>query len=297
MTTAKDSASHIAASDMVAAPLDSEGARATFLSEASRRLSGCLDVRRTLLSALRVVVPGLAGWAQIALFEPGVTTLVAREADPAQQPLTVESTAPRTAHTGLGRIARTGETTRLRLDTCLEQGGDPEALIAALVPEERLRAVTRALQPVDVLGVPLAARGTTFGALVLLRGPGAAFDEHELRLTEDVASRIAVAIDVAKIYEERAHMASVLQASLRPPVLPEVAGMRLAARYRAAVEHIEIGGDFFDVHGAGNDWTVVIGDVCGKGVEAAVLTGRSRQTVRAAAHMDRSPARALAVLN
>jgi serine phosphatase RsbU (regulator of sigma subunit) len=66
---------------------------------------------------------------------------------------------------------------------------------------------------------------------------------------------------------------AVLQSSLRPPSLPEIDGVRLAARYRPAAEHLDIGGDFYDVHGTDGDWLVALGDVCGRGIEAA-LTGR-----------------------
>jgi serine phosphatase RsbU (regulator of sigma subunit) len=71
----------------------------------------------------------------------------------------------------------------------------------------------------------------------------------------------------------------------------------MAARYRAAHERMEIGGDFYDVHGTQDDVSVVIGDVCGKGVEAAVLTGQARQTIKTAARFDRSPAVVLTALN
>jgi serine phosphatase RsbU (regulator of sigma subunit) len=76
-----------------------------------------------------------------------------------------------------------------------------------------------------------------------------------------------------------------------------VPGVTLAARYRAAVEHSEIGGDFYDVHGEADDWSVVMGDVCGKGVEAAVLTGQARTAVRTAALSDRAPSHVLRLLN
>ncbi|MFD2398301.1 PP2C family protein-serine/threonine phosphatase [Prauserella oleivorans] len=91
--------------------------------------------------------------------------------------------------------------------------------------------------------------------------------------------------------------AATLQESLRPPELPEVPGLRLAARYRAANEQMDVGGDFYDVHGGPDDLGLVVGDVSGKGIEAAVLTGRARQTIKTAAYFDRSPAKILTALN
>jgi phosphoserine phosphatase RsbU/P len=93
-------------------------------------------------------------------------------------------------------------------------------------------------------------------------------------------------------------LASTLQRSLLPPRLPEINGVTMAARYLPAGEGAEVGGDFYDVFrlNAGA-WGVVIGDVCGKGAEAATVTAFARYTVRAAAMQERSPAKALAVLN
>jgi serine phosphatase RsbU (regulator of sigma subunit) len=106
-----------------------------------------------------------------------------------------------------------------------------------------------------------------------------------------------MALDSARLYEERGRIASVLQSSLRPSALPEIDGVRLAARYRPAAEHLDIGGDFYDVHGSGDDWLLALGDVCGKGVEAAALTGRTRQSIRTAGYFDRRPHALLGALN
>ncbi|MGH3437916.1 MAG: PP2C family protein-serine/threonine phosphatase, partial [Sciscionella sp.] len=273
--------------------------RAGFLSEASRQLAGTLDVRRTLLSALRIAVPALADWAALALFEAKATRLYSHGTDTLAAPVDADGrTAPLPAErSGLGEVRSTGRPVRLHLSAEASATG---AALAGLIPDAELCEQATALGALEVLALPLSAGGRTFGALVLARSSeqlDARFSSEEMELAEDFVSRIAVTADAARLYEERAHIAAVLQSSLRPPALPEVPGVRLAARYRTAVEHIAIGGDFYDVHGSGDDWVLVIGDVCGKGVEAAVLTGRSRQTVRTVAHLDRSPARILSVLN
>ena len=93
-------------------------------------------------------------------------------------------------------------------------------------------------------------------------------------------------------------MARTLQGSLLPRELPEIPGVELAARYLAAGEGNEVGGDFYDCFETGaGDWALVIGDVCGKGAEAAALTALARYTVRAAALQTRSPSAVLAQLN
>src|SRR5213079_3387143 len=89
-----------------------------------------------------------------------------------------------------------------------------------------------------------------------------------------------------------------LQRSLLPPDLPRIPGVQLAARYRAAGEGIELGGDFYDCFATGGgDWAVVIGDVCGKGAEAAAITALARYTLRASVLRETNPVRILETLN
>jgi sigma-B regulation protein RsbU (phosphoserine phosphatase) len=98
--------------------------------------------------------------------------------------------------------------------------------------------------------------------------------------------------------ERFASLARTLQASLLPPHLPEILGLEVAARYRPAEDGVEVMGDFYDLFDVGDDgWGVVIGDVCGKGPEAAALTAVARYTVRAAAMRTRRPTDVLSRLN
>ena len=93
-------------------------------------------------------------------------------------------------------------------------------------------------------------------------------------------------------------LSATLQRTLLPPVLPHVEGLDLGACYRPAGDGSDVGGDFYDIFQTGDQsWVVVVGDVCGKGVEAAVLTALSRYSLRAAAMQQPSPAYALGVLN
>ena len=147
----------------------------------------------------------------------------------------------------------------------------------------------RASSPTQsTLLVPLTARGRSLGVMAL--GFNTLVGDDHLSLFEDVARRGALAIDNARLYEERAKVARTLQRSLLPPALPHVPGVQLAARYHAAGEGNEVGGDFYDCFPTGDgDWALVIGDVCGKGAEAAAVTALARYTVRASAtlHSDR----------
>jgi sigma-B regulation protein RsbU (phosphoserine phosphatase) len=93
-------------------------------------------------------------------------------------------------------------------------------------------------------------------------------------------------------------LARTLQQTLIPPVVPDIDGLDVGAEYRPAGDGSEVGGDFYDIFQVGDDdWVVAIGDVCGKGAEAATVTALARYTLRAAAMRDPSPAHALALLN
>jgi serine phosphatase RsbU (regulator of sigma subunit) len=120
----------------------------------------------------------------------------------------------------------------------------------------------------------------------------------EWSLIEALAQRIALAVDGAAQYRERAHIAQTLQASLLPSALPQIPGADVAAEYLAAGEGMEVGGDFYDVFALDDGaFALVIGDVLGKGAEAAAVTALARYTLRAVAGHSPSPAATLAALN
>ena len=254
-------------------------------------LSGSLNLRRTALRLLTMIRPRLADWGMVVLpgDRPGSLTLVG--GDDAGFHAVVSTAA--IADLELSRLLRTGGT-ELRH---VMMDDDAEADLAGMIPHPRLAAEAATMRPADLLTVGLTARGATIGALVLIRCEGRGFDARDVTVAERVATSAAMALDSARLYEERGRIASVLQSSLRPPSLPEVAGARLAARYRPAAEHLDVGGDFYDVHGRGEDWLLSVGDVSGKGVEAAALTGRTRQSIRTACHFDRRPEVVLGALN
>jgi serine phosphatase RsbU (regulator of sigma subunit) len=147
--------------------------------------------------------------------------------------------------------------------------------------------------------LPLGARGRIFGALSFLSAESnRRYDDDDLSFATDLARRAALAIDNARLYEERSHVARTLQNSLLPPRLPAIPGVQVAARYRPAGRGNEVGGDFFDVFETDDgEWALVIGDVCGKGVGAAAVTGLARHTLRAAAMREKRPNDVLEVLN
>jgi sigma-B regulation protein RsbU (phosphoserine phosphatase) len=115
----------------------------------------------------------------------------------------------------------------------------------------------------------------------------------------DITERREAEAELLTSRERLAHIAHTLQASLLPPLLPEIPGVELASLYRPAGEGNEVGGDFYDVFELTDTrWALVLGDVCGKGPEAAAVTALARYTLRASAIRNpRKPATVLSELH
>jgi PAS domain S-box-containing protein len=147
------------------------------------------------------------------------------------------------------------------------------------------------------LSAPLVARdGTDFGSIEVA-GRDAAFTAADELVLEDLARMAALAMENVRLEARERHIARTLQASLLPPTLPVIDGLDIAARYRAGGEGTVVGGDVYDVFPTDDEWSIVVGDVCGKGAEAAALTGMVRYTIRAEAAHRASPCEVLRLLN
>jgi serine phosphatase RsbU (regulator of sigma subunit)/anti-sigma regulatory factor (Ser/Thr protein kinase) len=147
------------------------------------------------------------------------------------------------------------------------------------------------------LAVPVSlSDGEVVGGLFFGHGEAGQFDVDDERLVAGVAGQAAAAIENVKSIEDRQRIATVLQQSLLPAALPEHDRLELAAVYRSA--EAVVGGDFYDVFRLDRDrWGVAIGDVRGRGPRAATVTAMARYTIRASAHLGRSPGDVCALLN
>lgn len=133
---------------------------------------------------------------------------------------------------------------------------------------------------------------------VALRAALADANETQRIAEEGADASAALAARLFESSEKLDHLARTLQQSLLPPHLPDVPGVDLAASYVAAAGGEEVVGDFYDVFESRPDeWCVLLGDVCGKGPEAASLTAMARYTLRAAAVRSARPSKVLATLN
>jgi sigma-B regulation protein RsbU (phosphoserine phosphatase) len=127
--------------------------------------------------------------------------------------------------------------------------------------------------------------------------PDREFTPRDEAILAQLGQLASVAIAKSQAYSRERHIAQVLQRSLLPPGLPSVPGLSAAVRFIAAGEGIEVGGDFYDFFPVGADVAALIGDVCGKGPEAASVTALARHTLRAAAEYERRPSALLALLH
>ncbi|MEU7057978.1 GAF domain-containing SpoIIE family protein phosphatase [Streptomyces sp. NPDC046197] len=139
--------------------------------------------------------------------------------------------------------------------------------------------------PGSVIVTPLPGHGVPAGALILLRaGTERAFSEGEEVFARLFAARAGAALSTARIYAEQADITATLMRELLPPTLTQVHGVEYAGSYRPSKDTERVGGDFYDVHPGADpsqESLVVLGDVAGKGLEAAVLTGKIRNTLQA----------------
>jgi serine phosphatase RsbU (regulator of sigma subunit) len=186
----------------------------------------------------------------------------------------------------------------------------PESLVEEAARDAEHREILRGLGLKSYIIVPLVARGRIFGAISLVSAEsGRRYGQAELELVEELAGRAALAVDNARLYRVRAQVARTLQEGLLPSRLPEVPGVEVGLRYVSAGE-IDVGGDFYDLfdtrtvdqNGSSSEppsssWGVVIGDVSGKGAEAAAVLALARYTIRAMATRESHPSAVLTGLN
>ena len=271
--------------------------RARFLAESSMILDESLDYEATLASVSRLAVPWLADWCVIDMVEQddSLRRVAVAHVDPGKIEQAEEwsrryPTDPESP-TGTYNVARTG---RPEIYSDI-----PDEMLAAAARDEEHLALIRSLGMKSVMIVPMTARGRTLGVITFIAAEtGRRYGDEDVMLAEELARRAAMSVDNARLYSERSYIARTLQQSLLPPHLPEIPGLEVAGRYRAAGEGNEVGGDFYDVFQiADESWAVVIGDVCGKGADAAALTALTRYTIRAIASADKLPSEILRLLN
>ncbi|MGW0602222.1 SpoIIE family protein phosphatase [Streptomyces sp. NPDC002776] len=268
------------------------------LSDVSRVLATSLDPETTFANIAATVVPRLADGCLIHVIdEAGQPALVAlAHRDPAQEQALralLRDYPPRLdAEGGVGAVVRTG---RYELVT------DVVRTLDRLARSPEHQAALRGLIPAaSWLAVPMTQTGAVIGAMVLIQAAPAQslFTERDIPFAQELAQRAAQAVDNARRFTEQSQVASALQKSLMPASLPDMPGVELAACYHPGARGSLVGGDFYDIVPTGpRSWALAIGDVCGKGPEAAALTGLVRHTARAAGRLGTDPRTVLEAVN
>jgi len=271
--------------------------RLTLLAAAGPALAASLDYEQTLEDITRLLVPELADWCLLDIVEDdgSVNQLAAAHAEEEKEDLLRKLREHR--RFGEGDPGSTAEVLRTGQSVLLSDLPDPTFYEPEL-EGEHLEIVNR-LEPRSLMCVPLLARGRTIGAITLISSRlDRCYDEDDLMLAEDLAYRCALSADNARLYRDRSEIARVLQRSLLPPHLPEIPGVQVGAEYLPVGEANDVGGDFYDLINTVEDgWLCAIGDVRGKGVEAASVTALARYTIRAVTLKNDRPSEVLAALN
>jgi serine phosphatase RsbU (regulator of sigma subunit) len=279
------------------AHLDREQAASDLLAETGGLMEDALDQRQRAEHLAELAMTSLGDVAIVDLVSPEGTIerVAARSRASEVADIFVrlhwdKPIDPRGRHP-VAEVIRTGRS--IYLD---QLSGD---LIEGITTGEHEREFLRSHRINSCIVLPLGARGSVLGALTLwIMRPAKAFDETARRTAKRLADRAALGLDNARLHEQQSHIASVLQHSLLPRSLPEIKGFDTASRFLAAGEAYEVGGDFYDVFRSGSrTWTAVIGDVCGKGPEAASLTALARYTVRTASSPENPPSSILRALH
>jgi serine phosphatase RsbU (regulator of sigma subunit)/PAS domain-containing protein len=265
-----------------------------FLAEASKLVSSSLDVDTTLERVAWAVVPAIADWCCVDVPDDrGRLVRRAIAADPARRGLLDDLRRNLDQ-----RQAAFVASVLLDGNARLFATGGNDALRALAGDDEEAFAHAERLGLRSLLSVPLRAGDRVIGTVTMATDESArVLGDNELELASELAARAGIAVENARLHAARTHIATTLQRSLLPPRLPSVPGLTLAARFRAAGEASEVGGDFYDVFDVDGAWMVVIGDVTGKGPEAASVTSLARYTMRTAAEYESSPAGVLERLN
>jgi serine phosphatase RsbU (regulator of sigma subunit) len=184
--------------------------------------------------------------------------------------------------------------------------GGTRATVAIFAPDPRLRPLT-ATSPAQLsdgepeparLAARLTARGGELGMIEVVDRHEREFSARDDTILTQLAQLASVAISNAQLYERERTIAQTLQRSLRPGALPAIAGLSAAVRFRPAGEGVELGGDFYDLYEAGGGaYAALIGDVQGKGPDAAAVTALARHTLRAGAAYEAKPSGVLTLLH
>ena len=266
------------------------------LARAGEVLASSLDYEQTLQQVAELAVPQLADWCVVSMPERDglIRNVAVAHADPDRVAFARElaSRYPSRADDagGIAKVIRDG-TSQLANEI-------PDEMLVAVAQDEQHLGLLRSVGMRAGLTVPMSAGRKIVGALSLLSAESSRrFSSADVELAEEVARRAGTAVENARLYTERSRIAHTLQTALLPGRLPDMPGWATATLYRSAGMENWVGGDFYDAFAVRGGWLALIGDVAGRGAEAAALTGVARYTLKTAATLLQDPLAAIRTLN
>jgi serine phosphatase RsbU (regulator of sigma subunit)/PAS domain-containing protein len=265
------------------------------MAETLRTLAEKPDLPSTLQAIADAAVPSLADWASVDMVQESgaIRTLAIAHRDPEKVRqgwyLNQRWPADHDESRGLGAVIRTGEPVLIHEIT--------EEMLARRAQDPEHLGILREVGLNSAMIAPIRSGERILGALTFVSSTSRRFDERDLELACDLGRQAGVIVDSAELQAAQSHIAQTLQAGLIPRSLPAVEGWELSSAYRAAGRAVEVGGDFYDLLPFDGGWAALIGDVVGKGTEAAALTALARHTLAAIVAATGDLAYALQVLN
>jgi PAS domain S-box-containing protein len=265
-----------------------------FLADASRILASTVPTARSLDQVARMAIERIADWC--AIYLTGDRGEIRRAAARAAKGSAI--------NVGVGGSPRPGETA---IDECAGVDAVIRAGRTRVWPPEARATSTELGEHVDllrsagaeaVIAAPIVSGRRPYGAVTLARSQrGRPFSAADVALVQELGIRIGTAVVNARRFTQRSRIARTLQRALLPESLPHSDALEVHAVYEPAGELNEVGGDFYDVLDCDGHWLVAVGDVCGKGADAAGIAALARHTLRAAGISDQGPSQMLGTLH
>ena len=264
------------------------------LAKAGEELAASLDYESTLKRVAQMAVPNFADWCAVSLLLPdgSFDPVAVAHVDPEKVRMAQELQERYPAHASDPQVTEFLAEAKAELTEIT-----PEMLREAAQDAEHHRMLD-ALGLRSAIRVPMTAGDEVLGIITFVTtGQGRLLRETDVEVAEELARRASVAIQNAQLFDERSRAARTLEQALRPPLLPAIPGWRSAGLYEPASGGGKVSGDFYDAFEVPGGWAVMIGDVGGRGVEAAALTAMARYTLRTAAAIVADPVVAFQELN
>ncbi|MFJ9413634.1 SpoIIE family protein phosphatase [Streptomyces sp. NPDC101227] len=278
--------------------------RLALIADGSARIGTTLEVDQTARELAEVTVPELADVVTVDVLDSVLDEHrpASRDGPAVFRALAVKAAYPTEAVQAADPPGQIASFDADRLATQCVRTGRPilishagDADLARIARDDHAATLLARAGVHSYMLAPLTARGHILGFLGLSRARNPLpFDEDDLALAAELASRAAVCIDNARSHQSVRNAAVTLQRSLLPDHPPRLPGLQIASRYRPAQATYEIGGDWYDVLPLEGDKTaLVVGDVMGSGIDAAATMGRLRTATSAFADLDLEPAQVL----